>query len=251
MFSKKRKATSVRSKINIDGQEIPVKIYYENRRNTRFSWTQTGAYLRMPLGIGQQEEKKAQQDFENWMHKVAKEKPEIIQRAKGRQYKDGSTLTVGKATYLIRIQEEDTKYHKARMNGQTIHITLSTKDKGHHLQKSLRHLISRCVGQDHLPKITERVNYWNDRHFNKTINNIRFKLNQTNWGSCSTKGNINFSTRLLFAPDNVIDYVIVHELAHLIEHNHSPAFWKLVSDVMPDYKEKEDWLKLNSAACQF
>ena len=77
------------------------------------------------------------------------------------------------------------------------------------------------------------------------------KYNHSNWGSCSSKGNINLSTRLLFAPDDVIDYVIIHELAHRIEMNHSPRFWKLVSDAMPDYKEKEKWLKVHGGKLGF
>jgi len=56
---------------------------------------------------------------------------------------------------------------------------------------------------------------------------------------------------LLFAPDEVIDYVCIHELAHLKERNHSPEFWKLVEGALPDYREKEKWLKENSDQCWF
>jgi predicted metal-dependent hydrolase len=65
-------------------------------------------------------------------------------------------------------------------------------------------------------------------YFQKPIKSVNLKYNLSNWGSCSTKGNINLSTRLLFAPDDVIDYVIIHELAHLLEMNHSPHFWAIV-----------------------
>jgi predicted metal-dependent hydrolase len=66
------------------------------------------------------------------------------------------------------------------------------------------------------------------------------------WGSCSSKGNINLAWRLLMAPVDVIDYVIVHELAHTIVMNHSPRFWQIVGKVMPDYRNKEKWLEENS-----
>lgn len=65
----------------------------------------------------------------------------------------------------------------------------------------------------------------------------------TRWGSCSAKKNINFSWRLIMADDRAIDYVVVHELAHLTEHNHSPKFWAIVAAVLPDYKEREEELK--------
>jgi predicted metal-dependent hydrolase len=63
------------------------------------------------------------------------------------------------------------------------------------------------------------------------------------WGSCSSKGSINFSWRLMMAGDDVIDYVITHELAHLLELNHSPKFWSVVERALPDYKERIERLK--------
>jgi predicted metal-dependent hydrolase len=66
---------------------------------------------------------------------------------------------------------------------------------------------------------------------------------QTRWGSCSGKNSINFSWRLLMADDDVIDYVIVHELAHIREHNHSSRFWPLVENVLPDYQARQRKLK--------
>ena len=66
---------------------------------------------------------------------------------------------------------------------------------------------------------------------------------KTRFGSCSSKGNIAFSYRLMMYPDAAIDYVVVHELAHLKEMNHSPAFYKVVESVLPDYKERIKLLK--------
>ncbi|MDR0920026.1 MAG: M48 family metallopeptidase [Oscillospiraceae bacterium] len=65
----------------------------------------------------------------------------------------------------------------------------------------------------------------------------------TRWGSCSSKKSINFCWRLIMAPDEVIDYVVVHELSHIKEMNHSPAFWAIVGGVFPDYKQRQKKLK--------
>ena len=68
--------------------------------------------------------------------------------------------------------------------------------------------------------------------------------NQTGrWGSCSSVGNLNFNCLLMLAPEEVTDYVIVHELAHRKQMNHSAAFWNEVAAVLPDYRERERWLK--------
>ena len=66
------------------------------------------------------------------------------------------------------------------------------------------------------------------------------------WGHCSHHGNIVISVRLMFVPPKVIDYVIIHELAHLIHHDHSPRYWKVVEKVMPDYMIAEKHLKAYS-----
>jgi len=93
-------------------------------------------------------------------------------------------------------------------------------------------------------KILERVNWWAQKRDFK-YNKVNITNAQRRWGSCSAKGNLNFSWRLIMAPLSVIDYVIVHELVHLEEKNHGKAFWTKVKMLMPDYKKHEEWLKKN------
>ena len=72
---------------------------------------------------------------------------------------------------------------------------------------------------------------------------ITIRHQKTRWGSCSGKGNLNFNCLLMLAPETVRDYVVVHELCHLLEMNHSSRFWALVEKNMPDYKESRAWLR--------
>ncbi len=78
-----------------------------------------------------------------------------------------------------------------------------------------------------------------------TYGRITIRNQKTRWGSCSSKGNLNFNVALMRAPIEVLDYVVVHELCHRLHLNHSKEFWAEVARIIPDYKKYEKWLKDN------
>ncbi len=80
-----------------------------------------------------------------------------------------------------------------------------------------------------------------------TYGRVTIRCQKTRWGSCSSKGNLNFNCLLMLAPPEVLTYVVVHELCHRIEPNHSAAFWTEVEKVLPDYRIQRDWLKEHGA----
>ena len=90
--------------------------------------------------------------------------------------------------------------------------------------------------------INERINIFSEL-MNVRYTKIKIKDNSSRWGSCSSKGNLNFSLYLIAFPLDIIDYVIVHELAHLKEFNHSKKFWEIISNIDHGYKEKISYLK--------
>ena len=93
-----------------------------------------------------------------------------------------------------------------------------------------------------LAYIPERVAHFAEK-MGITYGRITIRNQKTRWGSCSSKGNLNFNCLLMLTPPEVIDYVVVHELCHRKEMNHSKAFWDEVSHVMPDYEKARAWLK--------
>lgn len=80
---------------------------------------------------------------------------------------------------------------------------------------------------------------------------IVIKSYKARWGSCNIKGDIQFNWKIIQAPNNVVDYLLVHELCHLPHHNHSPAFWQLVALHCPDFKQSRQWLKNHGQTLMF
>lgn len=101
-----------------------------------------------------------------------------------------------------------------------------------------------ALAEEALKVIPERVEYF-AKVIGVTYGKITVRNQKTRWGSCSSKGNLNFNCLVMLTPLEVIDYVVVHELCHRKEMNHSKAFWAEVEKVLPNYKEQVKWLKEN------
>ena len=95
--------------------------------------------------------------------------------------------------------------------------------------------------------LTQRCAFWAER-VGVTYGRISIRHQRTRWGSCSSKGNLNFNCLLMLAPESVRDYVVVHELCHRKYMNHSPAFWHTVEQAIPDWRSAKAWLKQNGEA---
>ncbi|SDB06679.1 M48 family metallopeptidase [Eubacterium oxidoreducens] len=108
----------------------------------------------------------------------------------------------------------------------------------------LEHRILREKAKTYLPV---RVAYYATK-LGVSYGRITIRCQKTRWGSCSSKGNLNFNYLLMLTPPEVIDYVVVHELCHRLEMNHSGKFWKLVESVNKDYREHRAYLKKHGAA---
>jgi predicted metal-dependent hydrolase len=114
----------------------------------------------------------------------------------------------------------------------TFHVT-DRRRYIQHMHKWYKQQTARIIA-DRLPMLASR--------FNVKYNKVSIKNQKSRWASCSKKGNLHFNLLLAAAPSNVIDYVMIHELMHLIEFDHSHQFWQLVKEADPDYKKHREWL---------
>ncbi|WP_235298688.1 M48 family metallopeptidase [Portibacter marinus] len=238
--------------LRVDDLDIPVKIFKERRNSIRASLGKHHAILRLPLFLNRKEEQDQIDRFYVWLKEKVLVEDRFKRRFIKKQYKTGYKFQLYDKEYGLRIDYSRNKNHSAKYLGAgIIWIKLAIGVDLEEAEKDISTLISRVIAKLYIGKITDRVQRINDAYFGQNIKSVKLKYNRSNWGSCSTSSNINLSTRLLFAPESVQDYVIVHELAHLLEMNHSKRFWKIVSEVMPDYKKAEKWLKTNGHECDF
>jgi predicted metal-dependent hydrolase len=93
--------------------------------------------------------------------------------------------------------------------------------------------------------ISKKVKYYADLYDFK-YGDIKINSAKKRWGSCNVKNTLNFTWRLMFCPDYVVDYVVIHELCHIKEKNHSRSFWNLVEKYYPDFKKAKRWFKENT-----
>jgi predicted metal-dependent hydrolase len=228
-----------------------VKIHFERRKNSSVSIRRTNINIRIPSFLSRKEKERQILSFKQWASKKILSSPDCFKPEQQKEYNNGDKLVIGNDEYTLNIEFKEKKNSSAKLKGQVIYLSISNSLTKKQQNKHISSLISRCIAQKRLPKLEEKIHELNKQHFNQKLGKIFFKYNKSNWGSCSHKNNINISTRLLFAPDDVLEYVCIHELAHLLEHNHSERFWALVKNVMPNYKMKQKWLKENKNICRF
>ena len=132
--------------------------------------------------------------------------------------------------HIEKIREQEA--NKKEIQGESVESEYLTNEE-------IKKLADKAL--QYIPK---RVSYF-AKHIGVTYGKITSRNQKTRWGSCSSKGNLNFNCLLMLTPPEVIDYVIVHELCHRKEMNHSVAFWAEVEKVIPDYKEQVNLLKEN------
>ncbi|MDP2503070.1 hypothetical protein BCT47_20295 [Vibrio splendidus] len=157
-----------------------------------------------------------------------------------REYVSGESLPYLGRNYRLKVLKGDLAPTKL-LNGR---ITVTVPDPStqtHYIRRALTNWYKRHADK----KIREKVRRYESQVGVET-GVVRTKEFKSRWGSCTPYGDLEFNWVIVMAPNRVVDYVVVHELCHLIHHDHSPQFWKEVERVMPDYKEHKEWLRGNA-----
>jgi len=155
-----------------------------------------------------------------------------------REFVNGEAFMYLGSNYLLQLFLNENLYKPVvKLSDGKLNIFAPTKDRA-----MLKNALQKWYKREAKKIIIKRLEFYKPK-FSIEPGIIKIKEQKKRWGSCSSKGNIYFNWRAIMAPPPVIDYIIVHEMSHLIHKNHSPKFWKLVEAILPDYKDRKKWLR--------
>lgn len=178
---------------------------------------------------------------EHWIAEHVRYISENREKRDARQFVTGETLLFkGKELVLIVHEEAERKRTSIRMEEGNILLQVPAGSSAVEKSKALEH----WYREQARILMTSKVQYYAP-FLQVRYADIRIKDQKSRWGSCSSRGNLNFNWHIVLAPEEIADYLAVHELCHLRHMNHSQEFWKCVEEVYPDYKAARRWLKEN------
>jgi predicted metal-dependent hydrolase len=181
----------------------------------------------------------------SWIIDKLNQVKEIDKHRGNEEFNDGKKVEFNGQAYLLKICEgSERKKALVYLNGDNIIVDIKSSYSNEERNSIVRNLLVDWFKEQARTRFIERTEYYAEKIGVKPYN-IRIKEQKTLWGSCSGKNNINYNWKLVMAPPVVLDYVVVHELCHIVQRNHSNKFWELVEKIMPNYKELRKWLKEN------
>ncbi|MEZ5001492.1 MAG: M48 family metallopeptidase [Chitinophagales bacterium] len=241
--------------VHLSGFNVPIHIYVERRKGSRISLLKNKINVRLPNYLSQSDRQKELKKLLDWATVRLSKKDIYNKQHLDKDYWNDRSITVMNDHWSLAFHSDSMeKRMRAKVDYSNYTIAFTGNFNQYQVEqinKNVAKMLIKIFQEQYKLKVFNLVSRINDKTINKSLNSVQLKYLNSRWGSCSVKGNINISLRLLLAPIDVIEYVILHELCHLQEMNHSVKFWSLVSQFMPNYKSKERWLKENGHLCDF
>jgi predicted metal-dependent hydrolase len=224
--------------------DIAYKVVRTRRRTADIVIERDGRVLvRAPIAVGNNRIKDIVETKRYWIYKNLAEWRDLNATRVLREYRNGEGFLYLGRTYRLRLvagQEESLVLKDGRF---CLRRDLVDRGEIPAAQAAFRDYY-QARG---LERITKRVHYFAPK-VGVTPGKIDVREMGHRWASCSPKGNLAFHWKCLMAPPTIIDYIVVHELCHFHHLDHTEAFWNEVDKVMPNYRERKEWLKVNGAA---
>ena len=176
-----------------------------------------------------------------WIRQKLKIQTEII-RPKSKEYVSGETFTYLGRNYRLKCVSDSVEDAKLKNGYLTVNVEKGVS--GSDFERSVKTSLEKWYQGHALSKLEEKTKRYASI-IGVTPKSVDLKDYKARWGSCSSSGDVTYNWRIIIAPHHIVDYIVVHELCHLLEHNHGPKYWKHVEHVIPNYKDCRQWLKVN------
>lgn len=190
-----------------------------------------GIWVSVPFGVSRKQTEKFLEENRDWIVQNRKNM-EVYEQDTGVGLKIGAEIQTKMHTLKIVETKQLKPSYKIEQN--IITLGIPEKVEFNRIEKIVGQFLLEIYAMESRQYLPQRVKMYADR-FGFKYGRLSFRDNVSNWGSCSFENNISLNIKLMKLPDEIIDYVILHELCHTIEKNHSVDFWKLVGKVCPDY----------------
>ena len=178
-----------------------------------------------------------------WIRGKIAEFKEIQGKSKEKEYVSGESFTYLGRNYRLKIVNSETNDGVKLMNGRFyVPVPPDRPQKLH--DKVVIDRLSTWYKQHAVVRLREKTKRYASQ-MNVCPSFVGIKDYRSRWGGCSVDGSINYNWKIIVAPHSIVDYVVVHELCHLVHDDHSNKFWKLLETILPDYAERKEWLKVN------
>ncbi|MCX7747613.1 MAG: M48 family metallopeptidase [Clostridia bacterium] len=228
-------------------EKFDYQIIRRKRKTIGIAVSKDGVKVSAPKGVSLQYIDEIIQRKASWISKKLFEISRIEKMPKLKDFTNGSLLPLWGISHTLKVFQSNTaSYTPIFLQENSIVITLpsdlSEEERTNRIKLELWDFYKNQTAQ----YIKKNIEFFS-RKLGVKPAKVLIKGQKKRWGSCSSKGNININWKIIMAPPHIIDYLLVHELAHLKEMNHSKSFWKLVESVLPDFKERSKWLKTHGA----
>ena len=232
-------------KFKYDGEEIEYTLTKSKRKTVGIKITNEGEVkVSAPLRASDKAIEEIVMKKAKWIVEKLKLVKENHNQVKKKELIDGATISLLGKEYGLRVEEVLIRGASVKFDGTVFNLRVNKDLNNEGKQQFIKEVLILWMRKKAKEIFQERVkHYANDLKLYPK--GITIKDQKTLWGSCSSKDNINFNWRLIMAPIEILDYVVVHELCHLKHRNHSKEYWDYVEAAMPDYAKRRKWLKDN------
>ncbi len=219
-------------------RDLDIAIKRSDRKTVSIYIERDGSVsARIPENLSNDEIKEVLKSKEYQIFKNLAEWEQLNEARTNREYVNGQSFLYLGRNYRLRISEEAPQ----KLTLKNGYFLLHKSQKG-----KAKDLFIEFYKEKLNEKITPIINRYK-KQLGVSPNDVKIMDLQNRWASCSNKGNVNFHWKCAMAPIDVLSYIVVHELAHLIHPNHTNAFWNEIDKVYPKYDSQVQWLKLNGA----